>query len=389
MQNIRTPFEHSSGILHPLLLFSQSHALSVYYPMRNKEVETFILEQVYTYRVQSVQTLLKKMITRGIPKEKLFEEYLLPMIEEGLLEYHSHPTRVFYVTPTKKTMDAMLEANGLERYYVDSSGKTQRTYKTASMLRIKDKLVDHELELVDFLWDLERCLDRFGLHPETFIEEPLDARTDYLRPDALVWLSQDHVLFIEQDMGTESRKQLREKWRRYRRYLNTQHGKENRVKITILFRISCEESSLPVRKQYVYDTLDIIHEYFLDGFFDIYVGSARELLEALTSRILLDESSRLRRVLGECSETLADSSYKLVPGYKLSSILAGVVFDFVLFRQVNGVIPISNGVIDLTVFEVCSGCPSVSTFVKRSYLRKVCGSFPGGVEVEEMGYVEV
>ncbi len=94
-------------------------------------------------------------------------------------------------------------------------------------------------------------------------------------------------LFLEMDMGTESKKQLIDKWVKYRLTLEALEAKGNDNKIVVLFILgNLPPDKIETRKQIVRYTIDqtLSHD-FIDKF-DIYIGTESELIAAVFEKII-------------------------------------------------------------------------------------------------------
>lgn len=148
-------------------------------------------------------------------------------------------------------------------------------------VRIMPRLIPHQTSLNEFVLNFEEVYNRNNF-PEKYryFDEKYVSQYDLIRPDGLIRIG-NLDLFLEQDMGTESRSQLSEKWNRYRRWLNVKKGHQ---RVVVLFIVKCEKEN--ERKQLIRTTSSQVFTRLLDDNFDIYVGNIGEIMNTTFRKIL-------------------------------------------------------------------------------------------------------
>ena len=159
------------------------------------------------------------------------------------------------------------------------NGNVSRGYYRASELKLKDRLINHQLHLNQFLLQFESFYKKYELDDEYeyFDEKHLSVYRE-IRPDGLLRFK-DFDLFLEMDMGTESKKQLIAKWEHYRKYLTKSAYLNPNHRPMIIFFICEGTSRIIERKDLVSKTSHDTLGYLFSEKFEIYTGSSSSLLK--------------------------------------------------------------------------------------------------------------
>lgn len=232
------------------------------------------------------------------------EEHLLELVHEGFLSYTFEAYCGYRFSLTMKGIDSLRESYGLPRYEI-VDGKKRRTFKICKELRIPEGQASHQIAINQFVLDFhDRFMDTEGIHIEAIETERTVFDYDYFRPDGTIVIrnkkGQRMHLFLEQDMGTESRAQLSEKWARYRKFIMTNRGDRHIGRAVMLFIVDYDTTKAPphgltfncmdkvyeFREKEVFRTIRELFSDLYDGFFDIYIGTEAELMAALEKRIV-------------------------------------------------------------------------------------------------------
>ncbi|MEK3956001.1 MULTISPECIES: replication-relaxation family protein [unclassified Psychrobacillus] len=251
-----------------------------------KQQDVDILYMIYQYRCLSLlqikelkqqrQTLddakatrITKTSLRLLKKEELLkeEEYLGDRICYFLTPLGIEIIRHFFELPTN---------------IYDSKRKVvRRGYYLASELSMYPKLINHQIHLNQFV--IEYMATQPSI-PWRYYDEKYVSQYTSIRPDGMISFA-DIDLFLEMDMGTESRKQLCDKWENYRNFLNSQEYAFREKRIVVFF--ICE--NVVRTKERVALVKHTIYERLLDKMeadFDIMVGSKEDLLAYLTNVLI-------------------------------------------------------------------------------------------------------
>lgn len=307
-----------------------------------------LLENLYKYKTLSFkqcwQAAYKEVF---LDARRCTQDRLMPMIKEGYLEYLPEKFCDYRVTLTNKGIDTLREHLKLEKFIFDEDGNKVRSLRTPSQLRIRDKLVSHQLSLNQFLLDSRDILDDAkGATYEIALEkEVLDY--DYFRPDGTISLKnskgENMQVYVEQDMGTESRVQLDDKWDRYRMFINANKGDPSLGRMVMLFVINYDTTSraphgvnfnkmdeaIAFREKEVFKTITTLFSCVADGSFEIFIGTAKEMLDIFQNRLLpefLHKSPFVKHILkGKYKDELG---YKVFDGVYLTEKLDNNTFKY-------------------------------------------------------------
>lgn len=306
------------------------------------------LENIYKYKTLSLQQVWQiayKAMYSSV--SECVQERIFPLAAEDYVQYLSDKFCGYRIAPTNKGIEAVRAYKDLPKFTKDEWGKEHRTFRTPSELRIRAGLLAHQLSLNDFLVNAKECLDKeVSIKSEIFLEkEVLDY--DYFRPDGVISLknslNENMQIYVEQDMGTESRAQLLDKWDRYRRFIEYNKGDNELGKKVMLFIIGFDttvkhphglsydnmEAVIDFREKEVFKTVTTLFPSILDQDFDIYIGTEKEMLAILTEKLLpafkhenLFEENVLRKHFKK------ELGYRIFKGNSLTKDFNGTVFSY-------------------------------------------------------------
>lgn len=249
-----------------------NEALSAIYRFRcltPKQVyERFYGNMYETYYDFIANKLADKWIPLGlVTLEKSQQQHVLFLTNAGIaqvIDYLALPTEV-----------------------VERGGKITKGYRTAAMLHLNEKLFNHQIHLNDFVFDLLNWLE--ANHPNLpvhYEDEKHISHYSFIRPDGLLRLL-DVDIFLEMDMGTESKAQLEKKWEKYRQFLNSTRV-EGLERGLIVFFICDGKVNLANRKALVRKTLFEQISGLMTSEIDFYVGTKDELMTLFQTALLPD-----------------------------------------------------------------------------------------------------
>lgn len=166
------------------------------------------------------------------------------------------------------------------------NGSVSRGYHRASELKMKDRLINHQLHLNQFLLQFESFYRKYELtdNYHYFDEKHLSSYRE-IRPDALLQFD-NFDLLLEMDMGTESKKQLEAKWEHYRKYLTKQSYTNPNHRPMIVFFICEGTTRLIERKDLVAKTSHDVLGYLFSERFEIFTGNSASLLKLFFEQLL-------------------------------------------------------------------------------------------------------
>lgn len=252
---------------------------------------------------------------------EFYKERIKPLAEEEFCQL----TKVngeFIFKITQKTIDYVKEELALPSETYDiSNNKLVRNNLILKDLRIDDKQVRHQLALNQFVLEFqEKIRTTFGsATPVKYYDEKYLSNMNNIRPDGLYRIG-NIDLFLEQDMGTETSKQLQDKWSKYRRFLNYEFDGKRRI--IVLFIVECNSPVL--RRALVQKTIINSFDTLLNNMFDIYIGTKDEIMNACFNAIF----SGQKKITTEFKNILRNKSYIVDDGSKLKVKLGGSVYRY-------------------------------------------------------------
>lgn len=254
-------------------------------------LRTLNIEQAYAFcaqpysEVSSINEFVSKAITR-LTKSNCIE--VIPF----------NCNFILFLTPNG--IDAVRILLNLPTSIVHpQNGAIKRGYYRASELKMKDRLINHQLHLNEFLLQFEfyaakhQLTDTYHYYDEKHLSRYKD-----IRPDGLLQF-EDFDLLLEMDMNTESKKQLSAKWRNYHTYLSKKAYMEPNHKKMIVFFICEGTTKLVERKDVVAKTSHDELGYLFSEKFEIYTGNTSSLLKLFFEQLhpyLKDENSNVHHV---------------------------------------------------------------------------------------------
>ena len=245
------------------------------------KIDLYFLRSLYEMRCLSVrQAWLYFYKQCNIDYDKFYQIRLTPFFRAKIIEIKQSNKGEFVIFLTESGMEIVRRYYNLpDEIYDNEKKKVINIRQTVGSLSITTKLLDHQISLNEFVLNFKKNFQKVykGFH---YYDEKFVSRYDLIRPDGM--LSHNTFdLFLEMDMGTESRKQLSEKWNRYRRFLN---NKNIDRKIIVLFIVKCDK--INARKNMIRSSAEEVFTSLLQDSFEIYIGSEFELLKALNNKIL-------------------------------------------------------------------------------------------------------
>lgn len=254
------------------------------------------LYSIYLHRCLTYKQLFKLHFIKITETVKDFEDvFLSKWIKLGLVKkiYFKHNNYVLFLT-TRGVDVLRIEYDFPSNILDDNKQVLQRGYFRANELEMHPRLINHQVHLNQFILDFKRyCLVSDNQYSTNlfnklkYYDEKHISSYVGVRPDGLISLM-DVDFFIEMDMSTESKKQLEEKWENYRRFLSSISFKNTRIenKIIVLFVVE-NSKDLEKRKNLIKLTASqTLLDKFDSQYFDLYIGSSKELLNIVFNNIL-------------------------------------------------------------------------------------------------------
>ena len=334
-------------------------------------LDILLLSYLYKYRALSIEMGWFAVYRTAYPDfSSCYRSRILPLIQSGIITYKPHPKHTYILLLTPLGQDVLRQSQNLPRY-IDN----RRTLLKPSEIAIDDAQIPHQVALSDFmikfsdLYRRKQYSEELQVYVETAVE-----KYDYMRPDGMLLLS-DLRIFVEQDMGTESRFMLSSKWGRYRRYLSSIKN-ENTSPIIVPFIIDTAPGSFTTRCDVIRRTAEVLFSHMLDRQIEIFIGSEDELLKTMFQVVLKDHFHE-PTVASQIPSVFSQEGYRVVPGESIAKYTGNTFFSWFVQRTVNGKIqPLqlqgnqgNTKIPDLFVVDSFEGYP-LSVIAKIMFLER-------------------
>lgn len=251
-----------------------------------------LLEGIYNHRCLTVELIKRKI--KIVNKEDITEERLMDIVlflkEEGYLtdkeflcKKTSDINTAYFIT--NSGIKLIKEVKSIPSVILSNKNKVKAGYYTAAQLDISERLINHQMYLNEFAIEIEEILRGKNVNWE-YYDEKYVSNFSVIRPDGMYKIF-DTYFFLETDMGTESKKQLADKWDNYRLFTNSNEYKYKDGDIKVLF--ACENVKNVknrvklVKKAYSDKLADV-----LDTSMEIHIGDRATLLKQIND-FLIDE----------------------------------------------------------------------------------------------------
>lgn len=272
--------------------------------MQLTEKDISLFSYIYEFKVLSLNQCWRLVYSDSTVNTCSSQLFLLH--EEGYLLCSPDAVRSYTFTLTTLGIKTLYRERGWPLEIEDEWGKKIRNYKWPTELAVRKNILSHQLALNDFLIDFilrwkteDTCGVSYRLEAEKGFRD-----IEFFRPDATIILKgsdgKNTFLFIEQDMGFESRRQLTEKWDRYRKFVETHRGDDEVNRMIMLFIVDYDTSkALPhnmdfsdmpacfaFRTREVCRSINGLLPSMLDGFFDTFINTKDVLMDCVFQRII-------------------------------------------------------------------------------------------------------
>lgn len=221
---------------------------------------------------------------------RLLEEKISPLIKKDYLSFRTHRTRGAVLFPTVKMLRFLSEffKKPCETYDY-RTGKVKKTLPDLKDILIEDRYISHQLALNDFVLEFFAQSKSIEELPKIeYFDEKFLSSLKHIRPDGSLRVGDHLDIFLEQDMSTESAKQLRDKWNKYRRFLTYEFGQKR--ELIVCFIVEGDAKSIDGRKELIRRTIGDIMDTLLSDRFDVFIGTKDELLDVLFKKVLAKDS---------------------------------------------------------------------------------------------------
>lgn len=308
---------------------------------------------IYLHRCLTYKQIYKMHFLKSYETVQLFESKIIgKWIKIGLVKkiFFKHNNYVLFLTT--KGVDILRIEYDFPSNILDSNKQVvQRGYFRANELEMHPRLINHQVYLNQFVLDFRRYCKVSDNQYDTnlynklkYFDEKHISSYKRIRPDGLISLM-DIDFFIEMDMSTESKSQLEEKWERYRKYLQSKSFgmDKNENKIVVLFIIE-NSKDLEKRKQLVKLTAtEILLDKMDSQYFEMYVGSSKELLNIVFNDILPSFECR-SSVQNSLLSAFTKEDFLVSHGYNIKDRFDDIEYNYYIRKtNKNGSLKIING----------------------------------------------
>lgn len=257
-----------------------------------KNRDYLLLKNLYYYRCLSlVQAWDLCYRDAGVDLKTFIQKRVGPFAKLNLIKL-SHSGKSYVLSITDDGISILADKISLNNDYFDIKTKKMRSgILKESAIRLLPRLMEHQIALNQFVVDFSRKLrkkEKFKNLEFQYFDEKFMSKYSYIRPDGMLSFPKNKLdLFLEMDMGTESQKQLIDKWAKYRLSLSSDAMRSRDSKIIVLFILdNLPPDKIETRKNIVRYTIDqTLTDDYIDKF-DIYIGTRNELMNSIFEKIL-------------------------------------------------------------------------------------------------------
>lgn len=247
------------------------------------ETDIQYLRSIYEFRCLDLEQSAQYFYDQQYETVEDFQEKVDFLLELELIEVvdYKNGQAVFL---TNRAIEIIRDTYGMATNIVDPDRNViRRGYYTAGELKMLPRLINHQVHLNRFVLDFSHLAQDEQLNWKHYGEKFV-SQYHGIRPDGMIRFY-DIDIFLEQDMATESKTQLMNKWDNYRTYLRSKEHDNNTRKIIMLFIID-GTTQIEKRKDLVrYTATDSLIDLFSSRF-EVYVGTREELLDLLFTSII-------------------------------------------------------------------------------------------------------
>lgn len=247
-----------------------------------KAIDREIIKNLYKYRCLTDEQVIKLVgkhranMSSAVPPRLINNK----LIYKEINTYSDSEEAVYFLTNAgiKKYCHICNVPSSLMNL---NTMKIEKGYITESGLRLKPQFLNHQISLNTFVIDLIAKLKKEQPNkPHSYYHEKNSQIYEDIRPDGVFYFN-DICYFLEMDMGTETPKQLADKWENYRAFIRKQQEATER-KIVVLFivgEVSNKERRIDVIKRTVYEQI----LSFLGPQLDIIVDDMQGCINAVVN----------------------------------------------------------------------------------------------------------
>src|SRR5690625_1145094 len=231
-----------------------------------------LLHALYLYRCLTIRQAQKYIYKLKEPNQYSENKIVKKLLSLKVVEQVEYRPEKFVLFLNTLGVDIVREYKEIPVEIFDQDTHVvKRGYYRAGELKMHPRLINHQVHLNEFVLKFSNRMQKDNIKWK-YYDEKYVSQYFTIRPDGLIQLL-DTDFFLEMDMGTESRKQLLDKWNNYRDFVRSGDFTNKERKIMILF-LTENVKNVEKRKDLVRFT---VVEQFLDllgGDLDMVVGSS-------------------------------------------------------------------------------------------------------------------
>ena len=244
------------------------------------------LIKLYQLRCLSIQQVYRLYYQEHLEFKQFVQETLVALVQLKLIKLNHYKENEFGITLENEGVQVVRHLLNLPpNLFTKDKRMLQRGYLRASDLRVLPRFMNHQIHLNEFILQFESQFNKkYTAYRYKYFDEKHLTHYLSIRPDGLLHLF-DVDLFLEMDMGTETKKALEQKWRHYRQFITNEDFKyQERRMIIFMF---CEgEVEVQARRELILKTaFETLGDYFSNQI-DMYVGSTEELTYLLFEKLI-------------------------------------------------------------------------------------------------------
>lgn len=287
--------------------------------------------------------------------EAFYQNKIQAFIQADLIEVvlYKEGEAVFL---TNNAIEIVRDCFGLATNILDKDKNViRRGYYRASELKMLPRLITHQVHLNRFVLDFRELAKGENLNWKHYGEKNISQYFG-IRPDAMLRFYELDI-FLEQDMASESKVQLTDKWNHYRTYLRSRKSDGNLRKIIMLFIVD-NTNNPQARKELVrYTAIESLLDQF-GSKFDIYVGTRDELLDLLFTSVI--PTQQAMNGLHSHYMQIMNNRYQFVvqDAQRLRPFLSNTEYTFYQYKMSEeGTLLIENGKLQEFLLDDATGAP--------------------------------
>lgn len=246
--------------------------------------QEFVIEKIYDYRGLTEDLILK--VLKFEYEDTTIEDVkllIIDLIEKNIVEEAPYRNDLAAYFLTGFGIKLYIRIAEVPKDIFDlEKRKVKRGYLTAGQLNMNPIYINHQMHNNEFMIEFQTQVDK-DINYEFISEKDFAYSNVIIRPDSVIRLG-NIDLYIETDMGTESSKQLIDKWENYREFLNSNKFLYSERRIIVLFALYGVKN-FTTRTNLVKKTISDSLMDKLGNKFEIYVDTQENLLKCCQDKI--------------------------------------------------------------------------------------------------------